>query len=217
MERRFYRGDTVLISSGQEIYKLELSGITDNVTLITPAGLIRLDLSQEATVDLNDDGFAELRIAVADFAKNDAAAGALLRLELESPLAEAPDPELAPSQAFNPSSQGNTVIFTSANPYPFTLQAAFVGYCFFRWEVLSEPSRAGRNERYFQQSDDLNVQAQNGIRIGLSNAHAVRLQVIGGGRTVTLEPGGPGEVVVADIRWLIDEENRYRLAFARLE
>ena len=217
LERRFYRGDTVLVSSGEETYKLELSGISDTVTITTPGGLVRLDLSQEALVDLNDDGFNELRITVADFAKNDSATGALLYLEVVSPPGGAEVVETVPSQGLNPGSQGSTVIFTSSDAYPFTLQAVFQGYCLFRWEILAEPNRSGRNEQYFQQSDELNIQAQNGIRIGLSNAHAVRLQVIGGGRTVTLEPGGPGEVVVADIRWLRDEENRYRLVFARLE
>jgi hypothetical protein len=41
--------------------------------------------------------------------------------------------------------------------------------------------------------------------------------VIGGGRTVPVELGGAGEVVVADIRWVRDEENRYRMVLMRLE
>jgi hypothetical protein len=109
------------------------------------------------------------------------------------------------------------VLFNSPNAYPFTLQVAFQGYCLFRWEILFERDRPGRNEQYFQYSDELTIQANNGIRLGLSNAHAVRFQVIGGGRTVSLEPGGPGEVVVADLRWVRDEDNRYQLVFTRLE
>jgi cytoskeletal protein RodZ len=216
LERRFYLGDTVLIPLEEETYKLELSLLSDTVTLNTPVGLVRLDLSQEASVDLDGDGFAELRIIVADFARNDSQAGVLLRIELESlPGAEAP--QIVSTEVYSPSSQVASVIFTSTDAYPFTLQAVFQGYCLFRWEVLFEANRQGRNEQYFQQSDELSVQAQNGIRIGLSNAQAVRLQVIGGGRTVPLEIGGPGEVVVADVRWIRDEENRYRLVLARLE
>jgi hypothetical protein len=111
----------------------------------------------------------------------------------------------------------STVIFSSPNAYPFTLQAHFQGYCMFRWEILAERDRSGRNERYFQRADELNIQAQNGIRIWISNAQAARFQVIGGGRTVSVELGGAGEVVVADIRWVRDEENRFRLLVARLE
>jgi hypothetical protein len=87
----------------------------------------------------------------------------------------------------------------------------------FRWEILAERDRQGRNERYFQRTDELNIQAQNGIRIWVSNAAATKLQIIGGGRTVPIEIGGPGEVVVADIRWIRDDDNRYRLIVARLE
>jgi hypothetical protein len=43
------------------------------------------------------------------------------------------------------------------------------------------------------------------------------LQVIGGGRTVPVEIGGAGEVVVVDVRWVRDEDNRFRLIVVRLE
>jgi hypothetical protein len=110
-----------------------------------------------------------------------------------------------------------TVIFTSPSAYPFTLQAQFQGYCLFRREILYERDRQGRAEDYFQRSDELNIQAQNGIRIGVSNAQAVKIQIIGGGRTVPLELGGAGEVIAAEIHWVRDEDNRYRLVFDRLE
>jgi hypothetical protein len=110
-----------------------------------------------------------------------------------------------------------TVIPSSPNAYPFTLQLNFQGYCMFRWEILNERDRRDRNERYFQRSDELNIQAQNGIRIWTSNAQAARFQVIGGGRTFPVELGAAGEVVVADIRWVRDDDNRYRLLLVRLE
>jgi hypothetical protein len=219
MERRFYPGDTILVPLGNNTYKLELSGLSDTVNLSTPTGPVRLDLSQEAVVDLDNDGIAQIRIIVADFVRNDSNAGVLLRLELS---------QLAGTDAaqaiFNEDMGGSIisasppiVIFNSPNAYPFTLQAVFQGYCLFRWEVLFERDRPGRNEQYFQNSNELTIQAQNGIRLGLSNANAVRFQVIGGGRTVPLEAGGPGEVVVADLRWTKDEDNRYLLVFSRLE
>jgi hypothetical protein len=57
----------------------------------------------------------------------------------------------------------------------------------------------------------------NGIRLGISNAQAVKLQVIGAGRTVPFEAGSAGEVVAADLRWVRDDESRYRLVLLRLE
>ena len=93
----------------------------------------------------------------------------------------------------------------------------FQSYCLFRYEILFERDRPGRNEQYYQRAQELSIQAQNGIRLGISNAQAVRLQVVGGGRTIPFEAGGPGEVVAADLRWVRDEDNRFRLVLIRLD
>ena len=222
LERRVYRGDSILVSVGTNQYKLELTNLGDAVTIRTPSGTVILDLSQEANVDLNNDGIADLRIVAADFVKNNADMGVLLRLNTrEAALSAAPSEPAAESlpteTAAAPVLAAATVIFSSPSAYPFTLQSVFQGFCMFRWEILFERDRRDRNEQYFQRSDELNIQAQNGIRIWASNAQAAKIQVIGGGRTVPVELGGAGEVVVADIRWVRDDDNRYRLILARLE
>jgi cytoskeletal protein RodZ len=231
LERRFYVGDSVFVSSVEGQYKVELSNLGETVTFSTPGGTVILDLGQEVNIDLNGDGMGELRIAIADFVKNDPSAGALLHFELSSALPvfeEAPpsmdngalaaagrSPE-TPAAGTTASANG-TVIFIAPNAYPFTVQAAFQGYCMFRWEILFERDRQIRNEQYFQRNAELSIQAQNGVRLWASNAAAAKLQVIGGGRTAPLDLGGAGEVVVADIRWVRDEDNRYRLVLMRLE
>jgi cytoskeletal protein RodZ len=231
LQERFYLGDSILIPSGADQYKLELSGLGETVTVTTPEGAVILDLGQEVTVDLNRDGLGELRIAAADFVKYDSDTGALLRFELDSPAGplfaeeaggaglEGETAGLDPAAGQNAGTAAAPVtIFSSANPYPFTLQASFQGYCMFRWEVLNERDRRERNERYYQRSDELNIQQiQNGIRVWSSNALAAKIQVTGGGRTVPLELGAAGEVVAADIRWVRDEDNRFRLALVRLD
>ncbi|MFP3091462.1 helix-turn-helix domain-containing protein [Treponema sp. TIM-1] len=221
MERRFYRGDAVLVPLGTTRYRLELSGLGELLTITTPGGTVNFDMSQTVDLDLNGDGIGDIRVTAADYAKNDAAAGALIRIEQnndtrlteEAPPAVSGDPVPEIPAPVSPSA----VIFSSPTPYPFTLQANFQGYCMFRWEILAERDRQGRNERYFQRTDELNIQAQNGIRIWVSNAAAVKLQVTGGGRTMPMEIGGAGEVVVADLRWIRDDDGRYRLVVARLE
>jgi hypothetical protein len=87
----------------------------------------------------------------------------------------------------------------------------------FRWEILRERDRQVREERYFARTEELNIQAQNGIRIWVSNAMAVKLQLIGGSRTVPLEIGGAGEVVVANIEWVRENDGRYRLVVNRID
>ncbi|MDR2071672.1 MAG: helix-turn-helix domain-containing protein [Treponema sp.] len=224
LERRLYRGDAVLVSLGPDQYRLELIELGEILTIAAPSdAAVTLDLGQEAGVDLNEDGYLDVRITAADFVKYESATGALLRFEMNAP--ESVEPVAGTGDAANLSAAGRPenapasapVVFTSPNSYPFTLQASFQGYCMFRWEILAERDRRGRNERYFQRSDELSIQAQNGIRLWVSNAAAVKIQIIGGGRTVPLEIGGAGEVVVADIRWVRDEDGRFRLALLRLD
>jgi cytoskeletal protein RodZ len=219
MERRLYKNDSVLIPVGNETYKLELYNMGEALTIRTPAGFEILDLSQEVNIDLNNDGIPELRITVADFVKNNSDVGALLHFYLmDAAVYTGAEIEQNAPYTVNTINTASTTIFpVSISAYPFTLQISFQGYCMFRWEILNERDRRGANQRYFQRSEVLDIQAQNGIRIWVSNAQAAKLQVIGGGRTVPVEIGSAGEIVVADIRWVRDEENRYRLVLIRLE
>jgi cytoskeletal protein RodZ len=219
MEKRLYKNDSVLIPVDNETYKLELYNMGEAVTIRTPAGLERLDLSQEVSMDLNNDGIPELRVTVADFAKNNPEMGALLHFYLmdAAVFTGAEIDQNIPHTGNTVSGASTTVFPASVNAYPFTLQISFQGYCMFRWEILNERDRRGVNQRYFQRSEVLDIQAQNGIRIWASNAQTVKLQVIGGGQTKSVEIGSAGEVVVVDIRWVRDDENRYRLVLIRLE
>jgi len=219
MKRRLYKNDTVLISVDNETYKLELSNMGEAVTIRTPAGQEILDLSQEITIDLNNDGIPELRVTLIDFAKNKADMGALLDFYLmDAGAYTGAEPEQNVQRRENTVTAASTTIFpASPSAYPFTLQIGFQGYCMFRWEILNERDRKGTTQRYFQRSEVLDIQAQNGIRIWASNAQAAKLQVIGAGRVVPAEIGSAGEVVVAEIRWVRDDENRYRLVLSRLE
>ncbi|MDR0301658.1 MAG: helix-turn-helix domain-containing protein [Treponema sp.] len=221
MERRLYKNDSLLVPSGTDIYKLELSNLGEVVTINTPVGPVILDLSQDASVDLNNDGIPELRITVADFAKNNTDMGALLYFYMTDSVAlydaAAGAEQDIPYIPNTVSSVSTTLIPSSPSAYPFTLQVNFQGYCMFRWEILNERDRRDKNQRYFQRAEDLNIQAQNGIRIWVSNAQAAKFQVIGGGRSVPVEIGTAGEVVVSDFRWVRDEDSRYRLVLIRLE
>ena len=223
LERRLYPGDSVLAADGTELYKLVFTSLGDTVTITTPRGPVILDLGQEVTVDLNNDGLAKVRIIAADFVKNDSGQGALLRFELEITHQQLADlePELT-IEVETVNAEGRetmTPIYISqiASAQPFTLQAVFQSYCLFRYEILSERDRQGKHEQYYQRSEEITISAQNGIRVGISNAQAVKLQAMIGGKPYPFETGGAGEVVAADVRWIRDEENRYRLVLLRLE
>ena len=40
---------------------------------------------------------------------------------------------------------------------------------------------------------------------------------LGGGKTVDVEIGGSGEVVVTDLKWVKDEDGRFKLTTVRLD
>jgi cytoskeletal protein RodZ len=215
-EQRFYAGDTLTATVNGENYKFTLANLGEVVTINSPTGTLILDLSQTVSVDINHDGINELEISLEDYSRNEPLMGAWIRfdlLESSTVIAEA----AAPAPAAENTAAPARTVFTSTNPYPFTLQIQFQGFCMFRWEILREANRQGRTEQYFSRGGELNLQAQNGIRLWASNAASVRIQAIGGGRSQAVEIGGPGEVVVADVAWMRDETGGWRLALIRLE
>jgi hypothetical protein len=219
LEQRLYPGDTILVTEGDKTYKLGLTAIGDAVTVTAPSGELKFDLGQEAKLDLDGDGTQELSVTVADFEKNNGDAGALFHFEMAGgDAAQAAASGTAQAVASVKNLNNATVIFTSPNPYPFTIEASFQGYCMFRWEILFEKDKQGRNEQYYQRTDSLTIRAKNGVRLWISNAQAVKLTAIGdGGRRVPLELGAAGEVIVDDIRWANDAEGRYSLVITSLD
>ncbi|MDR0375055.1 MAG: helix-turn-helix domain-containing protein [Treponema sp.] len=218
-ERRLFLGDTFVVRYNETNYQFMLMNIGESLTIESPISDIHLDLGQEAMVDMDDDGFNELKIIATDFVKNHPDTGARLHFDLDvsSPRATVLEAAGTTTGAANSQTVPAIVIVSSPSPYPFTVQAAFQGFCLFRWEILAEQDRQGRNERYFERNDEFNIQAQNGVRVGASNAATVKIQVISGGRNVPVELGVAGEVVVAEIHWIRDETNRYQLVLSRLE
>jgi len=226
-EHRFFRGDALFVSLTPEFsadpedqHRLELLDVSgDDVIIGSPGGPVLVSLSRHASIDLDSNGVFDIRISAVDYVRGRPDMGAELRFERYTAMSFLPEMQVVPSGAASVTSQAHsTVIFSSPNPHPFTFQADFLAGSMFRWEVLFEPARRERNERFFQRLDDLTVpHVHNGVRIWTSNAQAARFQVTGGGRTVPVEIGSPGEVVVADIRWVRGEDNVFRLMVARLE
>jgi len=220
IERRLHINDSVLIPIDSVMHRVELFNLTEIVTIRTEnGGLEILDLSQEVTIDLNNDGIPDLRITVMEFERNNPDWGARLQFYLIGTTFMAgtefePDIPLATTAA---TASITTIIPPSPNPHPFTLQINFQGFTMFRWEILHELDRRGTNQRFFQHNETLEIQAQNGIRIWSSNATAARFQLFGGGRTFPVEIGATGEVVVTEVRWIRDEDGRFRVVVIQLE
>ncbi|MDR0410420.1 MAG: helix-turn-helix domain-containing protein [Treponema sp.] len=220
IERRLFVSDSFIIPYKDAEYRLTLASVEDTLTVsLNNADVIALNLGIETPFDVDADGLSDMKITALDFVKNKPSTGARLLLEFDnSPQnISQTSAQALPETSSDSTNRMQTVIFSSPTPYPFTLQIVFQDYCLFRWEILAESNRRGRNEQYFERNRELSIQAQNGIRIGTSNAAAAKIQAVGGGVQVPLELGAPGEVVVANIHWIKEEENRYSLVLTLLE
>ncbi|GMO45500.1 MAG: helix-turn-helix domain-containing protein [Termitinemataceae bacterium] len=220
-EKRFFEGDSLVIPVSDSMYKVTLKTLGEVLKLSSPVGEFSLALSDAIQIDINGDGVNELLITASDFEENRKDLGAQVRFELltsdpqsdeQTALEEEPqNEEAAPTSG----STSSVTLLTGNNPYPFTLQIVFQGYCMFRSERLREANR-DRREDYYTKGRELSITANNGVRIWASNAANVRIQVLGGGHTVPIELGSYGEVIVDEIAWKPDG-GKYKLVLSRLD
>jgi hypothetical protein len=171
-----------------------------------------IELGQDLLVDLSGDNQPDIKLFVADLFRTDPSKGAEIHIssgtatdgaQADAAAAAPQDVIVAAAGTTAPASGDKyQVLFEGGSAYPVTLNATFRGYCLFRFES----DRTNREERYYQKSELLTVQANNGIRIWASNGNAVKLQIIAGGKTVDLEPSRAGEIIVRDLKWLKDDQ-----------
>jgi len=218
--QRVYIGDVLNVTLPSGASKMTVLETAPALKLDTPAGARVIELGQDVLIDLNSDGQNDVKVFVSDLFKNDPSKGAEIRIQADASVASqvAPSGDLAASStaqtdvtvapAAGPAALGKqTVLFEGGSAYPVTLNATFRGYCLFRFES----DRTNREERYYQKSELLTVQANNGIRIWASNGNSVKIQMIAGGKTVDLEVSKPGEVLVRDLKWIKDDSTgRYK-------
>jgi cytoskeletal protein RodZ len=229
-EHRLYEGDTLLVKSGADNYRILLARIDDAVSFETPRGNDRLMLGEESTIDLDKNGDPEIKVLVSDFAKKDPSKGAVVRIEYVNaaaalaaaatgeapapapgaagtPGSPAPAPDVAAVPALSPKSG---VLFESAKtPYPFVISVTFRGPCMFRYEA----DKRDRTERYYHKGDTITVNANNSVKVWASNAQFVKLTVqASGGKTADVELGNAGEVAVKRVAWAQTDSGGYALS-----
>lgn len=226
-KERVYAGDSLLVKTAAGDFMVTVESTAPSVHLVTPVGQRVVELGQDLMIDLSGDGQPDMIVFVADLFRNDPSKGADLHIStgekvtLAAPVDSVdPNPEttdltVASADTATTAAAGKqTVLFEGGSAYPVTLNATFRGYCLFRYES----DRTKREERYYQKSELLTVQANNGIRIWASNGNAVKLQMIAGGKTVDIELSRPGEVIVKDLKWVRDDESgRYKFVVLTID
>lgn len=216
-EKRLFTGDTVSIALGEKEYRMRVEKTAPELYLVTDIGTQIIALGQSLTLDLNGDVTADVKISVEDLDKNDDTKGALVEILTEgfseSAVTNSTDIKVSEQTAHSESAKYK-VLFDAGSAYPITLNATFRSYCLFRYEQ----DKTRRDERYYQKSEQLTIQANNGLRIWASNGNAVKMQIIAGGKTIDIEVSRPGEVIVKDFKWLKDDDSgRYKFVVMEVD
>jgi cytoskeleton protein RodZ len=224
-EKRLYVGDSLLYAKSGEIYKISVVSIDDGVYIETPKGKTRYVMGEDFGIDFDDDSQNELRGTVRDFKKGSPDTGAEVRFEFAQgeaspavagndlpPNAASPAPGAQESPkpvvlSAAEAAKGQILIESKNTPYPFTMNVTFRQYCMFRHEV----DKKERIERYYRKAEQITTSANNGIKIWMSNASSCVVQVVGAGKTVNVDLGKPGEVVVRNIKWVQTETGSWAL------
>lgn len=222
MEKRLYIDDTIEVSLGDESVSLVVVDTLGVLTLKTPFGTQVIELGEETEIDLNGEPGGEVSLFVSDISERDAERGVEIQMirisDVETPIIvqtdiEEEDVEVELNTQVVKVSDSRTVIFEGNTAYPVSINATFRGPCLFRYEVDKKETI----EDFLSTGETVNFSANNGARVWMTNANAVKVQVIGGGKKVDLEIGRPGQVLVQDIKWVRDEDGKYRLVVLNVD
>ena len=217
IQERIYIGDIFEIPFESGIESIVVGNTLGSLYLNTPIGVQIVDLGEELELDINGNGKPDISIFVFDVSKTDASRGAEIRLGLKSDVAtfayvDVDDSEILSAADVAPTTK-RTVLFSGTRAYPFTLIATFRGACLFRYKADNRDPM----EDYFTSGDILNATSNNSIRLWMSNANAVKLQVQGDGKTADIEIGRPGQVLAEDIRWVREADGTYNLVVIEID
>lgn len=228
-EKRFYKGDTLLVPYAGDSYKITIEAIDERVALATPIGVSRFMLGEEGSIDLDKDNQPEIIAFVVDFQKNEPSRGAMIRFSAAGSLATAMAAGSPPAVATagdsitpevgattgaastapeRPSTQEAIVFSGKRSPHPFVINVTFRNYAMFRHEI----DRSEREERYYHKGDQISVTANNSAKLWASNAAACKLTIqASGGQSADIELGAPGEVAVKQVRWSQGDDGAWNL------
>ena len=212
IERRFLEKDVVAIPHKDKTYEIQLSDISDRLTLTVPGGTHVLRVGDERAIDLDGDANMDIKVALNDLDPDAGNKSAVLRFDLfvkSTSVETEPDgAEEAASETAEPVVFGSpgvesrviepVVILEADQPEPFEVDVEFRGYCLFRHLIDGRE----REEQYFNRGDTIVLDVTNEVRLWMSNAGNTIAKVAG--QEVVF--GRPGQVTTRLIGWTQNEE-----------
>lgn len=220
-QQRLYKDDILKFLIDGETIDVLVSDTLNALALQTPIGLQFVELGEELEIDIDGKNGSDIVVFLSDISHTDGSLGAEVRMFLKAG-SDATGAESSIVTAGSISLESDTpliigakqtVILEDNRAYPFTINASFRGPCLYRYKS----DRSETNENFFASGNTLVMQAQNGLRLWMSNANSVKMEVIAGGITYPLEMGRPGQVLVQDVRWIRNADNVYKLVVIEID
>ena len=220
LERRFLEKDTIVVDFKESEYHIELSNISDRLTLTVPGGTNVLRIGEERAIDLDGDAKMDIKVFLNDIDSSAKTPSAVLRLDKFVKTATVAEPVAGESPVLLADSteagsvvgvplvsdrQVPTLLIREANVIEaFSVSIIFRGYCLFRYII----DGVSREERYFHKGDTLEMDVSRELRMWISNAGNLKARVAGN----DVELGKLGEVSTRMVQWVQDEGSQtYKL------
>lgn len=214
--QRLYKGDQILVPSENNKIILTVHDTLSSFGLDTPAGVFYTDLAEESEVDINGDQNPDLIIYVSDLSYTDENRGVEVSILTRHGVSQTTSSVFTDDIPFISdikSTHPQKVIIEDNRPYPFTISASFLNNVLFRDKVDNgEPV-----ETYFSKGEVFTANPHNGIRLWISNSSAVRFTINADTKTYNIDIGKAGHVLVEDIKWIKDNDGKYRLVVIELD
>ena len=222
--KRLYKGDQIFIpaSDGTGKIILTVESTLEKFKIQTPSGTQIIELSEERDFDIDGDLKSDIIFYVSDISNKNEDFGAEVRIIGKNSSAEeeiakesevVEDEQIPLVQNLITMKDSITVIHEDYRAYPFTIRAIFRSPCLFRYKIdFQDPI-----EEYFRTGETLTINANNGFRLWMSNANAVKLQVIAANKTYDLDVSKAGLVKVEDIKWIRDPDKKYKLVVSEID
>ena len=220
LQRRLYKKDTIIVPLAENPVVLTVEGTLNKLTLKTPIGVQYVELGEELEMDVDGSGGPDIVVFFSDIYKYKVESGARVRKFGKAGGEIAHADETANAGAVSIES-GETLkdgakyklILQDTRAYPFTITASFRGVCLYRYKS----DRNESVENLLTSGDTLKVSAQSALRLWISNANTVKMQVTAEGKTYDLDIGRPGQVLVEDIRWIRAADGTYKLTVSEVD
>lgn len=217
LTKRLYKGDQLMVpdanAEGQKV-TLSIKDTLGQLTVTTPLGNQIVDLSEERELDIDGDGTNDIIVYLSDISNSNPDRGAEVRIFMKGDDMRVADVgSSSESEIASGSVTPSEIILEDNRTYPFTVQVSFRGSCLFRYRV----DRQEKIEEYYKSGDVVTVTPTSVARLWMSNGNALSVTVISDGESYPLEIAKAGQVKVEDIKWVRDNDGKYRLVVVDLD